>query len=550
MADGTNPRRTKWARRRSWIGVILLVAMVLAVGVGFALYRAEPILRSTIIQTLSARFNSKVELDGFHVALFKGLQVSGEGLRIFGETDPNNHEPGIQPIIDVGKFSFGMKISDFLRRPMHVDTVYVSGLRINLPPREQRAQVRRMGAQGGRVAIIVNTFTFEDAHLIINTLRPGKLPIEFDIASLKMSRVGENKPLRFEAKLTNPKPTGQILSAGYFGPWRAEDPRETPVTGTYSFSHADLSTIKGLGGMLSSTGKYGGTFQKITVDGVTDTPDFRLATCARPVPLHTGFHAIVDGSTGDTYLQPVRAKVLDTWLVANGSVVKQNNPQGHHVRLNVTIESGRIDDLLKLAVRAQPALTGTVQLKTRFDLAPGSEDVSKRLKLAGDFQVAEADFSDNAIQNKINLLSLRSSGKPKLATAGGTYTAQSDLSGTFDLEEGVISFSPLQFRVPGAAVALIGNYSLDGSGLEFHGTARMDATLSHMVTGWKALLLKPVDPFFRKNGAGTEVPVRVSGTKSQPHFALDFHHKPDRNSADSKLTDRNPAKAAQMVRTN
>jgi hypothetical protein len=530
--------------------VISLAAIVVGVGVGFALYRAEPILRSTIIQTLSARFNSKVELDGFHVSLFKGLQVSGEGLRIFGDTDPNNHEPGIQPIIDVGQFSFSMKIADFLRRPMHVDTVYVSELRINLPPREERAQVQRMGSQGGRVAIIVNTFTFEDAHLIINTLRPGKLPIEFDIASLKMSRVGENKPLRFEAKLTNPKPTGQILSAGYFGPWRAEDPRETPVTGTYSFSHADLSTIKGLGGMLSSTGKYGGTLQKITVDGVTDTPDFRLAICTRPIPLHTGFHAIVDGSTGDTYLQPVRAKVLDTWLVANGSVVKQKNPQGHHVRLDVTIESGRIDDLLKLAVRAQPALTGTVQLKTKFDLAPGSEDVSKRLKLAGDFQVAEADFSDDTIQNKINLLSLRSSGKPKLATAGSAYSAQSDLSGTFDLEDGVISFSPLQFRIPGAAVALTGNYNLDGSGLEFHGTARMDATLSHMVTGWKALLLKPVDPFFKKNGAGTEVPVRVSGTKSQPHFALDFHHKADRNSADSKLNDRNPAKAAQMVRTN
>jgi hypothetical protein len=464
--------------------------------------------------------------------------------------DPNNHEAGLQPIIDVSQFRFGMKIADFLRRPMHVDTVYVSGLRINVPPREQRAQVRRIEARAGKVAIIVNTFTCEDARLIINTLRTGKLPIEFDIASLKMSRVGDNTPLRFEAKLTNPKPTGQIFSAGYFGPWRADNPRATPITGTYSFSHADLSTIKGLGGILSSTGKYGGTLQKITVDGVTDTPDFRLAICMRPVPLHTGFHAIVDGSTGDTYLQPVRARVLDTWLVANGSVVKQKNPQGHHVRLDVTIESGRIDDLLKLAVRAEPALAGTVQLKTKFDLTPGSEDISKRLKLAGNFQVAEADFSDDTIQNKINLLSLRSSGKPKLARTGTAYSARSDLSGTFDLEDGVISFSPLQFRIPGAAVALTGNYSLDGSALEFHGTARMDATLSHMVTGWKALLLKPVDPFFSKHGAGTEVPVRISGTKSQPHFALDFHRKADSKSADSKLNDRNSSKAAQMVRTN
>jgi hypothetical protein len=533
MADGANPNREAlvprnrktWDRRRAWTAAIGLAVIAVAIAVGFALYRAEPILRSTIIQTLSARFNSKVELDGFHVSLLKGLQVSGEGLRIFGDMDPNNHETGIQPIIDVPKFRFGMKIADFLRRPMRVETVYVSGLRINLPPWEQRAQVRRLGARGGKIAIVVNTFTCEDSQLIINTLRPGKLPIEFNIASLKMSRVGKSQPLRFEAKLTNPKPAGQIVSSGYFGPWRADDPRDTPVTGTYSFTHADLSTIKGLGGILSSTGKYGGTLQKITVDGVTDTPDFRLTVSMRSVPLHTGFHAIVDGSSGDTYLQPVRAKVLDTWLIASGSVVKQRNPQGHRIKLDVTIEGGRIDDLLKLAVRAEPVLTGTVHLKTRFDLAPGSDDISKRLKLAGNFQVAEADFSDDTIQNKINLLSLRSSGKPKLATAGSAYSAQSDLGGTFNLADGVISFSPLQFRIPGAAVVLTGNYSLDGSALEFHGTARMDATLSHMVTGWKALLLKPVDPFFRKNGAGTEVPVRVVGSRSQPHFALDFHHK-------------------------
>jgi hypothetical protein len=147
------------------------------------------------------------------------------------------------------------------------------------------------------------------------------------------------------------------------------------------------------------------------------------------------------------------------------------------------------------------------------------------------------------------LLSLRSSGKPKLARTGTAYNAQSDLSGTFDLERGVIAFSPLQFRTPGATVALTGNYSLDGSALEFHGTARMDATLSHMVTGWKALLLKPVDPFFRKNGAGTEIPVRISGTKSQPHFALDFNRKPDSKSAD-KSNYRNDAKTAQMVHSN
>jgi hypothetical protein len=46
-----------------------------------------------------------------------------------------------------------------------------------------------------------------------------------------------------------------------------------------------------------------------------------------------------------------------------------------------------------------------------------------------------------------------------------------------------------------------------------------------MVTGWKSLLLKPVDPFFAKNGAGTFVPIKVGGTTAHPAIGLDFKHK-------------------------
>jgi hypothetical protein len=45
------------------------------------------------------------------------------------------------------------------------------------------------------------------------------------------------------------------------------------------------------------------------------------------------------------------------------------------------------------------------------------------------------------------------------------------------------------------------------------------------VTGWKSVLLKPVDPFFHKNGAGTEVAIKVTGTQSEPHFGLDLGGK-------------------------
>lgn len=528
-------RKNTRFRRWRWIGIaVLLVLVAGGIILGIMVSRAEPILRARVVETLSTKFKSGVELDAFHVSLLKGLQVSGSGLRIFGETDPNNHEPGVQPLIGVAEFRFRTGILGLLRSPMHVDTVYVKGLQLNLPPREQRGQMKGMGPKGGKIKITVDKLVCDDTQLVINTLKPGKLPLEFDIASLKMTSIGPDGPMHFDADLTNPKPVGNVLSSGSFGPWQADSPRDSPVSGTYQFSNADLNTIKGIGGILSSTGKYAGTLDNIVVDGATDTPDFRIDISGRPVPLHTDFHAIVDGTSGDTFLQPVKAKLLDTWMVATGSVVRTKDPKGHHIELDVVIEKGKIDDLLKLAVRTDPPImTGMVRLKTKLDLPPGDPDVANRLKLSGNFQVSGAHFTNDKIQSKVDALSMRSQGKPKLAKDNIPDNVHSDLKGTYRLADGTISFSQLQFQIPGTQVNLTGVYSLDGNQFDFHGKARLDAKLSQMVTGWKAILLKPADPFFSKNGAGTEIPVKVTGTKSEPHFGADFGHKDEAKSAES-----------------
>ena len=84
----------------------------------------------------------------------------------------------------------------------------------------------------------------------------------------------------------------------------------------------------------------------------------------------------------------------------------------------------------------------------------------------------------------------------------------------------------LLLLLPGADVHLAGVYAMDGNRFDFTGTVRTQAKLSQMVASrWKSLLLKPVDPFFNKNGAGAEIPVKISGTKSAPKFGLDLRHK-------------------------
>jgi hypothetical protein len=52
----------------------------------------------------------------------------------------------------------------------------------------------------------------------------------------------------------------------------------------------------------------------------------------------------------------------------------------------------------------------------------------------------------------------------------------------------------------------------------------MQAKLSKTVTGKKSFFLKLADPFFKKDGAGSVVPIRISGTRDEPKFALDLFH--------------------------
>ena len=95
------------------------------------------------------------------------------------------------------------------------------------------------------------------------------------------------------------------------------------------------------------------------------------------------------------------------------------------------------------------------------------------------------------------------------------------MRGDFTLEDQVISFRSLTFGVPGADVDMTGNYDLAKDVLDFHGALKLQAKVSQTMTGWKRWLLKPVDPFFSKNGAGTFLHIKVEGSADEPKFGLD-----------------------------
>jgi hypothetical protein len=506
-----------------WAGWTVLIALVVLLVVGeVMLKRAAPILKGRIIETLSTRFGSHVELDDLQVSLTKGVAVSGRGLRIFAPDDVVA-AGAKDPIIAIREFDFHARLIGLFLKPTRVRSVHVQGLEINIPPKS----MRRPGGESrrrGKIEVMVDEIVCDDSQLVIGTDKPDRDPKVFALSHIVLHYVGPNDPWQYDATLTNAVPKGEIHATGTFGPWDTETPGDSTVTGKYTFRHADLSTIKGIGGTLHSAGDFTGRLDRIEVLGSADVPDFSLDTANHPVPLHTRFSAIVDGTTGDTYLQPVEAKLGASEFSCRGEVVNVKGA-GHSIDLDIDVPAGRIQDFLQLAVKTRPVvMTGVLSMKTKLHIPPGKESVTKKLGLRGDFALREIHFTNPDLQDKVDMLSLRAEGRPKEAKPGAEDVS-SRMTGKFQMSDGKLELRELHYALPGATVQLAGVYTLDGKTFDFKGKVRTEAKLSQMVASrWKSWALKVADPFFHKHGAGAEIPVKLTGTNAAPKFGLNIGH--------------------------
>ena len=260
--------------------------------------------------------------------------------------------------------------------------------------------------------MLIDHVTARDAQLIIVPKEPGKEPKVWAIHTLELDSVGFNRSMPFTATLTNPIPIGEIATTGSFGPWMKGDPGRTPLSGRYSFEHADLSTIDGIGGILTSTGTFAGILSRIDVDGKTSTPDFRLDIGGQPVPLETTFHSVVDGTNGNTYLNQVNAMLGETAIEASGEVASAPHVKGRTVKIDMTIKNGRIEDLLQLAVqRPQAGDAGANRAAGRDDAAAGPPEGCRSPAAGRALRARARGVHRPDVRTQIALLSRRAQGK-------------------------------------------------------------------------------------------------------------------------------------------
>ena len=522
--------RLRWWHWTIIGGACFFIALLIAVSVIVPL--SSDAMRLKLIEALAQRFDATVELDSLHLRVVPQLHADGAGLSI-----RHRGRQDVPPLISVASFTVDTGLLTVLHR--HVSEVHLTGLDIQIPPdhgpiaggKNELGETDGAGSPGGAVStardLVIDTLTSSDAKLAILPAEAGKNPKVWNIHQLRMHSVGISQAMPFEATLTNAVPPGDIETSGHFGPWQTDDPGATPLDGGFTFERADLGVFDGIAGILSAHGTFGGALGRLDIHGETDTPEFTVKVSGHPVALHAKYHAIVDGTNGDTILERIDATFLKTSLVAKGAVVDTPGKEGRTVNLDIDMEKARLEDVLTLAVPTpEPPMIGGLKLKTKFVLPPGKEDVVRKLRLEGTFEIDGSHFTDPKVQTKINELSQRSQGKPDEAAA---RAARSDFQGRFKLGHGVLDTPALAFNIPGAVVRLTGKYGLQSETLDYTGTVYMQAKISETVTGFRHFLLKLVDPFFKHEGGGSAIPIKINGKRSDPNIGLDrsrlFKHK-------------------------
>jgi hypothetical protein len=490
-----------------------LLAVVVIGGAAVLVASHWPFTRDTIVRALQEKFSSTVELKTFHATYFT------PGCVAEGVTFRRNSDRNAPPIAAIEKLTIQGSYLGLFSIPKRVRRVRVEGLHVFASPRsESTGNEPRPAASLEQFALVIDEIIADGSVVEFDSGEPGTEPLKFEIHKLKLNSVADDRPMSFHAALRNPKPPGEIRADGQLGPLRPESVGQTILSGSYAFQDADLGVFPGIGGTLSSTGKFNGVLENIEVEGSTDVPDFQV-TSNHAVDLKTQFHAIVNGMDGDVALQSVHAQFERTSVVSQGEVANKAGSEGKTVSLGGTETQGQIQDWLLLLSKADPpAMTGAMNFKVQVLVPPGKRHFIERVNLQGDFGIDSASFTRSTTQGNVNTLSQVAEGEKENTNPANVIE---NLKGHVALKDAIATFSDLSFSVPGALAHVHGTYGLLTEQVDLHGTLKVDNKLSKGSKGMKSFVLKLVEPFLKKKNAGEIVPIKVGGTIHHPSYGLD-----------------------------
>ncbi|MFY9911714.1 MAG: AsmA-like C-terminal region-containing protein [Candidatus Sulfotelmatobacter sp.] len=500
------------ARQRRFRKIILIAAFCVAAVVLCAVLmgRYWPFSKNSVLQCLREATDSQVSVRSFRETYFPSPGCVLEGI-VF-----QHGSPSARPLLTIEKLTVKGSYTGLLVH--RIPKIIAEAAHISIPPFGTGTAFNTQRSKITIGELIANGAVIEFESRVLN-----KKPVLFDVHQATLRHIRWARATAYDLKVHNPEPPGDVSVTGSFGPWSESDSGETPISGHYLFNHADLSIYRGIAGILSSTGNFSGKLSHIDISGTTDTPDFEVKSGGHPVRLTTQFSAYVDATRGNTFLKQVDADFWKTHITAKGSIAKPEPGKAQTALLDLSSNSARIQDLLGLFVKDNLApMSGWTTFQAQAEIPPGPEEFLKKVKFRAEFGIGGGTFTNSSTQHQVDKLSAGAQGEKNTSDAGLVLT---NLKGREDLVNGVATFSDLSFHIPGAASRMHGTYNVISERIDLRGQLRVDTQISNTQTGVKSLLLKVIQPFFKRKKKGQIVPVRLAGTYDHPTFGLDLRDK-------------------------
>jgi AsmA-like C-terminal region len=489
--------------RKGVVIIIVAVATILLI-IAILCIKYWPFSEKAVLQDLAEASDSTVTIRRYHPTYFPVPGCVLEGVEF-------RHGPHQFEIIAIDKLRIQGSYMGVLTG--HVPRVTAIAARVLIPPFGAGVQFHSQHSN-----LVVDELVANGTKVEFESSDAQRRPFLFDVHEALLRHVRWGSPIEYRMELHNPNPPGEIAVTGQFGPWADGHPQDTPLSGTYTFEHADLSVYGGIAGILSSTGNFEGVFKHINALGATETPDFVVTSGGHKHSLSTHFDAYVDAMRGDTFLNRVEVRFGRTTVFARGSVAGSEGRRGKVGDFHFSSRHGRIEDILGPFVSAPGSpMSGDLSFTANAQLPQGDQPFLERVRLQGKFGVDDGSFRPET-QKDVNALSAGARGQNK----EDPETVLSNLKGAVDLSGGIAYFSDLQFDVPGASARLHDTYNIVNHRINLHGDMKVDTKISKTSSGAKSLLLKIMDPLFHKNKKGEIVPVHILGTYEKPQFGLDL----------------------------
>jgi hypothetical protein len=154
--------------------------------------------------------------------------------------------------------------------------------------------------------------------------------------------------------------------------------------------------------------------------------------------------------------------------------------------------------------------------------------------MEGTFDIPAERLTNKTTERKLSAFSQRSQGLKSTdldaVLADQDPTAHSDalssLNGRAQIRDGIVSTERLTCQMPGAALDLNGTFNFNDRIVHLLGNLYMESDISHVTTGFKSLLMKPLIPFFKRDNSGAVVPIAITGSPHRYKVTQNlFHHK-------------------------